>query len=281
MNRKAKQSRGFLSGAVVVMAVFVTYVMVQLPLTTDDAKTADDTAQRALKAVSDVQQQSNENRQGLLEANRRLKAAGEAPVPVPTPTPVAVSASDGLNAAEYAQVRALVDAEVSKAKAPITQAEVTQIARVAATFVPKPKDGKSVTAAELQPLVAIALATYCGEDRCTGRSGDDGAKGDTGDQGEPGKDAPKVTDEQLRPLIATSLEAYCAQDSKPCAGKVGEKGDPGPAGRGIKDTDCIGSGDESFWRFLYSDGTTSDESGPCRLATLPPTVTPSVAKAGR
>jgi hypothetical protein len=87
----------------------------------------------------------------------------------------------------------------------------------------------------------------------------------------------------LRPLIATSLAAYCGQPEKPCAGKVGEKGDKGDKGdpgRGIADMDCVGSGDSSYWRITYYDGTSTDEAGPCRLATLP-TDPPSVSKAGR
>lgn len=283
------KTRAFVSAGLVVLTATVAWLMVQLPLAQETADRADGTARQAKDAVAVVQQQSDENRKGLLEANRRLQAAGKPPVPVPTPTPVPVPSSEGLTAYEYAQVRALVDAEVGKAKAPITQAEVTQIARVAATFVPRPKDGKTVTAAELQPLVAIALATYCGEDRCVGRAGDEGRKGDTG---KDGRDAPKITDEQLKPLIATSLEAYCGQSDKPCEGRPGKDGAPcdpavnsdcigpvGADGRGVEDMDCNPT--TRRWEVLYTKGANSSEGdradgGPCLADPVP-----SVSRAGR
>jgi hypothetical protein len=162
MNPRLKM-RGSLAGAVAALTFAVGWCMVRLPILEDRASDSNAKADQALTAVDALQVQADENRRGLLEANRRLKAAGKSPVPVPTVTPVPVPQADSLSAEEYATVRAMIDAEVSKARAPITQAEVTQIARVAATFVPRPRDGKSVTAAELQPLVAVALATYCGE----------------------------------------------------------------------------------------------------------------------
>jgi hypothetical protein len=288
MNPRLKV-RAFGSAGLVVLTATVAWLMVKLPLAQDTAERAESRSNQALTSVAELKKQADENRQGLVEANRRLKAAGKQPVPVPAQTPVQVPSSDGLSAEEYATVRAMIDAEVSKARAPITQAEVTQIARVAATFVPRPRDGKSVTAAELQPLVAVALATYCGEGRCTGRAGDDGAKGDTGDRG---ADAPKVTDEQLRPLIATSLAAYCGQPDKPCDGRDGKDGAPcdpavnsdcigpvGAEGRGVADMDC--NPDTRRWEVRYTKGANSSEGdradgGPCLADPVP-----SVSKAGR
>lgn len=221
------------------------------------------------------------------EANRRLAAAGKPTVPVPTESPVSPVPReipvDEFTAEEESAVRQIVAEQIALAKTPITQAEITQIARVAATLVPKPKDGKSVTTAELQPLITVALATYCANDRCVGKPAPT-ITPRPGRDGRDGADAPKVTDEQLRPLIVASLANYCAQDSRPCDGKIGPTGPPcdpaanplcqGPAGkpgRGIADTDCVGDGDESYWRIHYSDGTEGRVLGPCRLGPAPAT----------
>lgn len=238
-------------------------------------QTANSNATKADEALRLAKQ----NEAGLLEANRRLAAAGKPTVPVPTVTvqpPDRVDTSDGLTADDLATIRQVAADEVARAKAPISQAEITQIARVAATFVPKPKDGKSVTVAELQPLVTVALATYCTNDRCVGSDGKDGANGNDGDDGEPGKDAPKVTDEQLRPLIAASLASYCGQESKPCDGKVGAAGADGKDGVGVADTDCVGDDAASYWRITYTNGTEGQSRGPCRIG--PETPAPSNAR---
>lgn len=128
-----------------------------------------------------------------------------------------------------AQVQAIVATAIRNYQPTLTSAQVEQIARVTAPKVVRPRDGRSPTEAELQPLVAVAVTSYCGEDRCVGK----GLKGD------PGKDAPPVTDERLSALIDTSLKAYCAQHNG-CAGAdstvpgptgaKGDKGDPGEKG---------------------------------------------------
>lgn len=201
------------------------------------------------------------------EANRRLAAAGKPTVSVPTESPISPSASpppeqDEFTAEEAAAVRGIVADQIARTPAKVTQAEITQIARVAAALIPRPKDGKTPTAAELKPAVDAALAAFCLEDRCVGKTGVTGPKGDPG---EPGQDAPAVTDEQLLAAAQQALAVYCGQDSKPCQGTpgaAGKDGADGQPGRGIADTDCQ---DDGTWRITYTDGTTDTARGPCRI----------------
>ncbi|MFC0622958.1 hypothetical protein [Kribbella deserti] len=244
-----------------------------------------DTAARALNVASSAQLQARENEKALARANRDLVAAGKQPVPVPTVTVQPPAAGDRLTVEDLATIRLVAAEEVARAKSPISQAEITQIARVAATLVPKPKDGKSVTAEDVAPLITVAVATYCANDRCTGKRGDDGtdgtkgADGVDGIDGAPGKDAPKVTDEQLRPLIAASLASYCAQESKPCRGQDGRDGTDGKDGKdapppvSIADTDCVGDDAASYWRIHYTNGTEGTARGPCRIGPESPAPT--------
>jgi len=241
---------------------------------------ADDSDKRLAAADSQVEalrgqvgangQLAQSAKEAADEANRRLAAAGKPTVPVPTEAPISPSASpqqqDEFTADEAAAVRVIVADLISRTPAKVTQAQITQIARVAATLVPKPKDGKTPTAAELQPIVTATLAAFCVDDKCVGKTGS------KGDKGEPGKDAPTVTDEQLLASAKQALAVYCAQETQPCKGPQGEPGasvtgPPGPAGRGVTDMDCQ---DDGTWLIYYTDGTTSTARGPCRIV-IPPT----------
>ena len=213
---------------------------------------------------------------GLDEANRRLIAGGKAPVPVPTVAPTTpLPQVDEFTAEEAAAVRVIVADQISRQKVTITQAEISQIARIAAALVPKPKDGSTPTAAQLQPIVTATLAAYCVDDKCVGAKGDEGDTGPKGDPGERGEQGPKVTDEELLAASTTALAAYCGQESQPCKGDKGDAGERGPAGVGITDMDCVGTGDDSLWRIYLSNGTTKDVPGPCRIQPLLPTAPPS------
>lgn len=278
MNEKTRSACRYGLGAVAVAILTFGYMFGQLLNLSSEVDTTGDTAVKALAVASAAELQAKENEKALAEANRNLVAAGKKPVPVPTvsvpPTPVLPT--EGLTAEDLATVRRVAADEVARSKAPISQAEITQIARVAATLVPKPKDGKSVTAAEITPLITVAVATYCTNDRCVGKPGDDGAngsdgaKGNDGQDGAPGKDAPKVEDDQLRPLIAASLASYCGQESKPCDGKVGAAGTDGKDGVGVADMDCVGDDAASYWRITYTNGTEGQSRGPCRLGPETP-----------
>jgi hypothetical protein len=197
------------------------------------------------------------------------------------------------------EVRAIVVTELSKNRVSITQAEINQVARVAAGMVPKPKDGKPPAPAQVQGVVSATLMTFCAQD----------SKPCEGDEGPKGKDAPPITEARLSDAVA----AFCGEGAVNCRGgdgkpgtdgtdgtdgqdgrgiksitKSGEvvtvtytddttatftvpdgaEGKVGPAGRGIADTDCQEDGD---WLITYTDGTTDTARGPCRVVAAPPT----------
>lgn len=170
------------------------------------------------------------------EANLRLAAAGKPTVPVPTVAPVTPS-PDELSVQD---VRMIVSAELAQQKVTITQAEITQIARVAAQMVPKPADGKTPTVAQIQPVVAAAVAAYCTGDKCVGKTG---TSGKDGRDGADGKDAPKVTDAELLKAAQQALAAYCAGETSPCDGRDGTNGQDAPI---VVDVDCEGPADLKF-----------------------------------
>lgn len=207
-------------------------------------------------------------RKAAEEANRRLKAAGKPTVPIPSATTTVIppAATPGVS---EAQVKSIVSTAIRAYQPTLTPSQVEQIARVTAPKVTRPKDGRTPTTAELQPLVAVAVTTFCGEDRCVGK------------QGIPGQDAPPVTDERLSALIDTSLRAYCAEHNG-CIGPDGTKGDAGDqgpkgeAGRGIvSGPTCTATGPDSYWLTKYTDGTEQRQDGPCRIGVALPTDPPS------
>lgn len=254
--------RGYGTAAIVVLTATVGWMMVQLPVARDDAAAAKEAASQASASVGEVQKQVNANAQALADANRRLVALGKAPVPVPKVTPPSPVYQDEFTAAEAQAVRAIVAGQL-EAKV-LTQAEITQIAKVAAALVPKPADGKTPTPAQLQTYVKVAVATYCLEGRCQGKPGSEGPRGD------PGKDAPKVTDEELLKAAQTALAAYCALETHPCRGKDGTDGKDGPRGvqgRSLSGMDCMPDG---RWRLYFTDPATDTQTteyvnGPCRV----------------
>lgn len=163
-------------------------------------------------------------RKAAEEANRRLKAAGKPTVPIPSPTATIPPPATNQAGVTEAQVKTIVSTAIRAYRPTLTPSQVEQIARVTAPKVARPKDGRTPTAADLQPLVSLAVTSFCGQDRCVGK------------RGAAGQDAPPVTDERLSALIDTSLRAYCAlrndcvgADST-VPGPVGPPGSPGPQG---------------------------------------------------
>jgi len=174
----------------------------------------------------------------------QVKALGAQPVVTPSPVPSSGPTAKSLTSDE---VRAVVTDELTRYKLTITPAEINQIARVAATMVPKPKDGRSPTPAQVRPVVAAAVAAYCVGDKCVKQ----GPTGKPGNDGEPGRDAPKVTDAELLEAAQQALASYCAnQPGGSCQGPAGPPGAdstlPGPQGEPgadapmIIDVDCEG-----------------------------------------
>jgi hypothetical protein len=235
--------------------------MVQMPLLQDKADAASVKVERLEPQVTTLSDNQQKLIQGINEANRRLVALGKPPVPVPT---VAPAQPTGLTAEQAAAVRLIVADQVSSQKVSITQAEISQIARVAAQMVPKPADGKTPTAAQLQPVVTAAIAAYCTGDKCVGKTGSVGPKGDRG------SDAPKVTDEELLTAAEQALAAYCGQESSPCAGKVGPSGMDGQDAPVMVDMDCVGDDAASYWRMQFNKGPDKTAKGPCRIGPEPP-----------
>jgi hypothetical protein len=214
---------------------------------------------------------------GLQEANRRLQAAGKPTVPVPTITVSAPPAvmTEGLSSEQVLTVQSLIQDALSRYQPSMSTAQVQQVAAAAAALVPKPKDGHTPTAAELQPLAAAALVAFCGDGKCTPKPGKDGSPGSDGSPGQDGKDAPPVTDAQLQPIVAAGIAAYCGQESKPCQGTAGSPGKDAPPPYSIVDTDCVGDGQDSHWSITLSNGTdqkTLTALGPCRIGPESPPV---------
>lgn len=247
----------------------------------DRAKTNADAAASANALASAAGSQANAATKAAEEANRRLRALGKPTVPIPTVTisqpPIVIP--EGLTEQQMLAVRGIIASELARAHPDLTPTQVQQISRVAASLVPKPADGKTPTAAQLQPLISAAQTAFCSDGRCNGRDGKPGAPGSPGAAGSP---APPVTDDQLRPLVASAFEAYCA-DGK-CQGKVGPRGETGPAGadgRSVMDMDCVSDGLDSHWVITFDkplDGQyTKTASGPCKVVVLP-SADPSAAR---
>lgn len=209
------------------------------------------------------------------EANRRLAAAGKPTVPVPTITvsqePPVIP--EGLSGEQLLAVQDLIASALSRYQPVMSDAQIKQAAAAAAALVPKAKDGKTPTAAELQPLVVAAHTAYCSGGRCDGKVG---PTGPVGPSGAPGSDAPAVTNEQLIPLIASALDAYCqSQPGETCKGLRGADGEIGPRGfqgKNFAGMDCM---DDGRWRYYIRDPADGSQEtffadGPCKVVVIPP-----------
>ena len=259
---------GQLGASGALMVLLVGYLMVRQPMLEHDVKDSRRAVSSQQQEINALTKQSEAFTAGLSEANRRLVALGKTPVPTPTVAPPApVVQPEGLTAEQSAAVRLIVADQLSQQKVTITQAEISQIARVAALLVPKPADGKTPSAAQIQPVVTAAIAAYCTGDKCVGKQG---AEGPQGERGADGRDAPKVTDEELLKASAQALAAYCGQESSPCDGKVGPSGTDGADAPVMVDIDCKGDGEASYWRMQFNKGPDKTAMGPCRLGPEPP-----------
>lgn len=258
--------RGALAGAVVALTFALTWSLVKVPALEDKADAAVGEVNTLKPQVKTLTENQGKLQTGLDEANRRLVALGKAPVDVPSVAAPPAPLPDEFTSEEAEAVRVIVADMIARTPAKVTSEQVTQIARVASAFVVKPKDGKTPTAAELTPIVKVVLAQFCTSDRCVGPRGETGPKGDKGDP------APAVTDEQLLAASAQSLAAYCGQESKPCTPKDGVDGKDAPPPYSVVDMDCVGDGDQSYWKTYLSNGTDQKvltTRGPCRIGPDP------------
>lgn len=218
MNRKIRSARRYGLGALAVFVLTFGYLFAQVFNLSGDVETNGATADQALTAASQAQLQAQGAVDAAKEANRRLIAAGKAPVPVPTLTTPPPPQTDEFTPDEELAVHTIVASAIRTYQPTLTASQVEQIARVAAPKVVRPKDGRTPTAAELQPLVKSSVASYCTEDRCVGKTG------------AAGKDAPPVSDERLSTMIDQALTSYCAQRND-CKGADGADSTvPGPTG---------------------------------------------------
>lgn len=146
------------------------------------------------------------------------------------------------------------------AKAKQVQADPTQP-------LPRPKGDKGDTGTSGSAGPAGAVGA-------TGLPGKTGAAGATGDTGSPGTAGPAG---QTGLIGATGEQGEPGTSGAPGKdGSPGKDGASGKDGRGITGVECVGTGDASYWLITYTDGTTAQSSGPCRLTTaLPPITTPT------
>jgi hypothetical protein len=280
--RREQRRNGVIWLAVALILVMSLGVAYRQDHRADDTdKKLDASGQQVETLKGQVQVNGNVAQSALdaaTEANRRLAAAGKPTVPVPSVAPVSPATSAPATSLSVEDVRTIVGTELARQKIALPQSEVQQIARVAAQLVPKPADGKTPTPAEIQPRVTAAIAAYCVDDKCVGKPGVVGPKGDPGDKGEPGVDAPKVTDAELLAAAQQALAAYCASDGKPCDGTPGVDGKDGQNGADapvITDFDCVGNGNDSYWRIQFDKGPDKTALGPCRVTVIPPPPTPT------
>lgn len=211
------------------------------------------------------------------EANRRLAAAGKPTVQIPTVTvsPPPAPQVEGLTAEQEAAVRTILVSQLAAYQPTLTPAQVQQIAALAAATVPKPKDGHTPTAVELQPLVVAAQAAYCSGGKCDGKTGAPGTPGADGTPGQAGDRGPGPTDEQVQTAVVAGVAAYCGQESKPCQGERGLPGKDAEPAYSVTDTDCVGDGRDSYWKITLSNGDVQKvitALGPCRIGPESPPV---------
>lgn len=116
----------------------------------------------------------------------------------------------------------------------------------------------------------------------TGVKGDKGDKGDTGSSGLPGApgssasgtagsdglDGASGTNGLDGAPGATGPSGPAGPAGPP--GETGAKGDKGDTGVGISSITC---GDDADWHIVYTDGTSSETAGPCRV-TVPDLIAP-------
>lgn len=220
-------------GVFIVLLLVVAIGTVRLAFYGDQQKTEKQNAQAGQAAEqADKKDLAAEVKEACDKGGEPAKRLGtlcaKAKQIIQEPTKVA---DPGLN---EKQVRNIVQEEIARRNLTLTPEQVSIIATVAAKKIPRPRDGKTPTNAQIQPLVSAAVATFCANGACLGKDG---------------KDAPPVTADQL----AATLAAYC-EPRNGCIGKDGSDGSDGTNGRSVTvSTEAVTGGTKVT--FSYSDDT--------------------------
>ena len=171
--------------------------------------------------VSRAAAQRDEQAAAAAQLADQVRGLGATPTVTPAPTAAATPGPGGLSPDA---VQAIVVSELSRRGATLTDAQVDRVARVAASQVPRPRDGRTPTDEQVRAVVESVVAKVCTGNTCQGPKGDQGERG------------PGPSDEQLDAALA----GFCA-DRGGCVGPTGkdglpgEQGPPGPAGPAGKD----------------------------------------------
>lgn len=206
---KTLRTLGFVVIALVLtLVIFALSQIASLSTELGQTQTRLDRAQSAREALASHNAAQDE---ALAEANADRVSEGKDPIPVPD----APQVDPGVTPAQVRQIvldhLASFDPAVT-----LTPAQVGQIASAAQGLIPDPKDGASVTVADVQPVIVAAVdrAVAALPKPADGADGDDGAQG------------PPPTDEQ----ITAALAAMCGGSCKGEPGATGPTGPVGPTG---------------------------------------------------
>lgn len=116
-----------------------------------------------------------------------------------------------------------------------------------------------------------------GETGATGKTGATGTTGSAGQTGSVGASGSSGASGARGDTGAAGAAGTTGQTgSAGPAGKDGSTGAAGKDGRGILDVECVGQNESSYWLITYSDGTTEQSSGPCRLSASSPQPTTTI-----
>lgn len=129
--------------------------------------------------------------------------------------------------------------------------------------------GATGATGERGPKGDMGVAGQSGPTGPVGATGPQGIPGSAGINGSNGKDGvPGATGPQGDPGPAGPAGPQGPPGDPGAAGPPGPTGATGP-GRGISDITCDGTDATSSWIITYTDGTTQQIAGPCRVSLVP------------
>ncbi|WP_218062941.1 collagen-like protein [Arthrobacter sp. SDTb3-6] len=113
-----------------------------------------------------------------------------------------------------------------------------------------------------------------GRDGTDGATGPAGVAGGNGPAGTNGSDGTDGAQGPAGPPGAQGVAGANGADGAPGQpGADGATGAKGADGRGVQGVECVGDGAASYWLITYTDGTTAQSTGPCRLTQPEPSPT--------